>query len=166
MSNISLYGITNKFTELFEKAENEELTQEEFEQQGNELAVMLQNKSTSIVGYYRDNESVIDSVKNEIDRLTAIKKLYENRNERFKKYVKENMERLELEKIETPIGIISIRKGVESVKIEDESLIPDEFMRIKKEVDKTAIKKYLKEDEKNTVQGVSLAIGDTSLMIK
>lgn len=41
MSNLSLYNITNSFITLFEKAENGELTQEEIQEQGKDLALAL-----------------------------------------------------------------------------------------------------------------------------
>ena len=68
MSNLSLYNITNSFITLFEKAENEELTQEEIQEQGNELALALKNKSTSIIGYVRNLDLTSEAIKNEIDR--------------------------------------------------------------------------------------------------
>lgn len=37
MSNLSLYNITNKFVELMNKAESEELTEEEVQEIGAEL---------------------------------------------------------------------------------------------------------------------------------
>ena len=48
MSNLSLYNITNKFTELMSKAEEGELTEEEYNALGEELAIELQNKSGNI----------------------------------------------------------------------------------------------------------------------
>ena len=50
MSNLSLYNITNKFTELMSKAEEGELTEEEYNALGEELAIELQNKSGNIIG--------------------------------------------------------------------------------------------------------------------
>lgn len=166
MSNLSLYNITNSFITLFEKAENEELTQEEIQEQGNELALALKNKSTSIIGYVRNLDLTSEAIKNEIDRLTIMKKAIDNKNTKFKEYVKENMERLDLPKIDTELGTLSIAKNPASVEIFDETLISDEYKKEKVTVsiDKTSIKNALKAGK--NVQGARLVEDKTSLRIK
>lgn len=166
MNNLSLYNITNSFITLFEKAENEELTQEEIQEQGNELALALKNKSTSIIGYVRNLDLTSEAIKNEIDRLTIMKKAIDNKNTKFKEYVKENMERLDLPKIDTELGTLSIAKNPASVEIFDETLISDEYKKEKVTVsiDKTSIKNALKAGK--DVQGARLVEDKTSLRIK
>lgn len=165
-NKLSLYNITNSFITLFEKAENGELTQEEIQEQGNDLALALKNKSTSIIGYVRNSELMSEAIKNEIDRLTAMKKAVDNRIDKFKEYVKENMQHLEVEKIETEIGTLSIAKNPASVEIYDETLITDEYKKEKVtiSIDKTAIKNDLKAGKE--VQGARLVEDKTSLRIK
>ena len=51
MNNLSLYNITNRFVELMDKAENGELTEEEYNELGQELAIQLQEKGSNIIGY-------------------------------------------------------------------------------------------------------------------
>ena len=166
MKNLSLYNITNSFITLFEKAENEELTQEEIQEQGNELALALKNKSTSIIGYVRNLDLTSEAIKNEIDRLTTMKKAIDNKNTKFKEYVKENMEKLDLQKIDTELGTLSIAKNPASVEIFDETLISDEYKKEKVTVsiDKTSIKNALKAGK--DVQGARLVEDKTSLRIK
>lgn len=165
-NKLSLYNITNSFITLFEKAENGELTQEEIQEQGNDLALALKNKSTSIIGYVRNSELMSEAIKNEIDRLTAMKKAVDNRIDKFKEYVKENMQHLEVEKIETELGTLSIAKNPASVEIYDETLITDEYKKEKVtiSIDKTAIKNDIKAGKE--VQGARLIEDKTSLRIK
>ena len=165
-NKLSLYNIKCDFIELFEKAENGELTQEEFEKQGKEKAIDLQKKSVNIIGYLRNQELTIEAIKNEIDRLTAIKKANESNIDKFKEYVKINMQDLGLEKIQTELGTLSIAKNPASVEIFDETLIADEYKKEKVTVsiDKTAIKNAFKEGK--NVQGVRLIEDKTSLRIK
>lgn len=165
-NKLSLYNITNGFITLFEKAENEELTQEEIEQQGNELALALKNKSTSIIGYVRNLDLTSEALKNEIDRLTTMKKAVDNKNTKFKEYVKENMEKLNLQKIDTELGSLTIAKNPVSVEVYDENMIIDEYKKEKVTVtiDKTAIKNAIKEGKE--VQGARLIEDKTSLRIK
>lgn len=166
MSELSLYNIKSNYIELFEKAENGELTQEEIQEQGNDLAIALRNKSTSIIGYVRNLDLTSDAIKSEIDRLTAMKKAIDNRNVKFKKYVKQNMEELGLEKIETELGVLTIAKNPASIDVYDENLITDEYKKekITVSIDKTAIKNAIKEGKE--IQGARLIEDKTSLRIK
>lgn len=65
MSNLSLYNITNKFVDLMDKAQEGELTEEEYNELGNELALELQNKSSNIIGYIKNSESLLEAMKTE-----------------------------------------------------------------------------------------------------
>lgn len=141
-NKLSLYSISERFLELFNR---DDLTEEEFNEQGNELAIMLQNKAESLVGYNYTLESNKNVVKQEIERLTNIYKAIEKQQEKFGKYVKDNMEKLNLPEINTPIGKIKIKKNPISVEITDESLIDEKYMteKITKTISKTKIKEDL-----------------------
>lgn len=167
MSNLSLYNITNKFTELMSKAEEGELTEEEYNNLGEELAIELQHKSAGIVGYIQNEEALIEAVDVQIKRLQELKKSKKNNLDRFYQYVKDNMDRLELPKIETELGIISIVKNPISVEIEDEEAIPEKYKNvvITTNIDKTAIKNHFKETGE-IVAGTRIIDNKTSLRIK
>lgn len=167
MSNIKLYDIPKKFDELMTKAEEGELTQEEYDRIGTEIAVELQKKSANIIGYYQNKNAFIDAVDTQIERLKKIKEQEKNNIERFKKYIKENMEKMGLTKIETELGTLSIAKSPATVEVIDQDQVPDEFLRVKTsiEVDKTAIKKNFKETGE-VPNGIRIVTDNTSLRIK
>ena len=167
MSDLTLYNITNKFVDLMDKAENGELTEEEYNKLGEELALELQKKSSNIIGYVRNSELLIEAMKAEEKRISDLRKIAENKTERFKQYVKENMEKLGLEKIQTELGTLSIARNPISVEIENEEEIPDEFKNIIQtvKIDKTAIKKHFKETGE-VITGVQIVDDKTSLRIK
>lgn len=167
MSDLTLYNITNKFVDLMDRAENGELTEEEYNKLGEELAIELQNKSSSIIGYVRNSELLIEAMKAEEKRISDLRKVAENKIEKFKQYVKENMEKLGLEKIQTELGILSIARNPISVEIENEEAIPNEFKNIVQavKIDKTAIKKHFKETGE-VIKGVQIVDDKTSLRIK
>ena len=81
----SLYKITDKFIGLMNRAEAGELTEEEYNQLGEELAIELQNKGTNIVGYALNEESLIDAIDIQIKRLQEFKKLKQNNLDRSKR---------------------------------------------------------------------------------
>lgn len=167
MSNISLYNITNRFSELMDRANEGELTEEEYNELGNELALELQNKSANIIGYIKNSESLLDAMKAEEKRLSDIRKQGEAKLEKFYQYVKENMERLNLLEIPTELGSLKIAKNPMSVEIENEDEIPSEFKQkvVTTKIDKTAIKNHFKETGE-IVAGTRIIDNKTSLRIK
>lgn len=167
MSNMGLYNITNKFVEIMDKAQEGELTEEEYNELGNELALELQNKSSNIIGYIKNSESLLEAMKIEEKRLADIRKIGEKKLDKFYKYVKENMERLGLEEIPTELGKLKITKNPMSIEIENEDEIPSEFKKeiTTTQVDKTAIKNHFK-DTGEIIPGIRIVDNKTSLKIK
>lgn len=167
MSNLSLYQITNKFAEIMDKAENGKLTEEEYNELGTELTQELQNKSSNIIAYIKNSEYLLDSIKAEKKRLDDMEKLGNKRLEKFKQYVIENMEKLEIKDIPTELGKMSIARNPISVEIENEDEIPNEFKQVvvTTKVDKTAIKEHFKETGE-VIAGVSIVDDKVSLRIK
>lgn len=167
MNSLSLYNIPNKFAELMDKVQNGEITEEEYNELGEELALELQNKSANIIGYTQNKESLIEAIEVQIKRLQELKKSEQNSLDKFKQYVKENMEKLGIEKIGTELGILSIAKNPMSVEIENEDEIPSEFKQeiVTIKIDKTAIKNHFKETGE-VVAGTNIIDNKTSLRIK
>lgn len=167
MSNLTLYNITNKFAELMDRAENGELTGEEYNKLGEELALELQNKSSNIIGYVRNSELLIEAMKAEEKRISDMRKVGEAKLEKFKQYVLENMERLGLSKIQTELGALSVSKNPMSVEIENEDEIPSEFKQevVTTKIDKTAIKNHFKTTGE-IIPGTKIIDDKMSLRIK
>ncbi len=124
MENLSLYQITSAFPMLMEQ---EEMTEEDKIKVEEELTKLLQEKSQSIIGYYRNNELTIQAMKEEEKRIAEVRKALENRNEKFKKYVKECMENAGFTKIETTLGSLSIARSPISIEIVNEDEVPNEY---------------------------------------
>lgn len=141
-NKLSLYAIGERFLELFNR---DDLTEEEFNEQGNELALMLQNKAESIVGYNFTLESNKTALKQEIERLTNMYNAIDKQQEKLGKYVKDTMEKLNLPEINTTIGKIKIKKNPVSVDIYEENEIEDKYFteKVTKSISKTKIKEDL-----------------------
>lgn len=163
----SLYAITNNFVNLMNKVAEGEITEEEYNRLGQELAIELQNKSVNIVAYIRNEESFMEAVKSEEKRLKEMREKAENKIEKFKQYVKDNMEKLNLQEVPTELGSLKIAKNPMSVEIENEDEVPNEFKQeittIK--VDKTAIKNHFKETGE-IIPGIKIIDNKTSLRVK
>ena len=150
-----------------DKAQEGELTEEEYNELGNELALELQNKSSNIIGYIKNSESLLEAMKTEEKRLSDMRKQGEKKLDKFYQYVKENMERLGLVEIPTELGKLKITKNPMSIEIENEDEIPSEFKKevITTQIDKTAIKNHFK-DTGELVPGIRIIDNKTSLRIK
>ena len=164
MSNLKLYEITDGFMDLNEK---EELSEEERQEIGMQLADALQTKSNNIIAYYQDQNTLINAIDEEIKRLQDYKKITKNKIDRYKEYVKTNMDLLGIEKISTDLGVISIAKSPISVEILDESIIPDEYKEVVTsiKVDKKKIADNFKETGE-IIDGVNIITNNTNLRIK
>ena len=167
MSDLTLYNITNKFAELMDMAENGELTEEQYNALGEQLTLELQQKGSGIIGYTQNEEAFIEAVDFQIKRLQDLKKARQNKLEKFKQYVKENMDRLGITKMDTELGTLSIAKNPMSVEIENEEEIPEQFKQqvITIKIDKTAIKNHFKTTGE-LIAGVKIVDDKTSLRIK
>ena len=165
MSDLTLYNITNKFVELMNKAE--ELTEEEVQEIGVELEQELLQKSSNIIAYIKNAEGLINAIKEEETRLETMRKAGENKLEKFKSYVLDNMNRLGLVDIQTSLGNLKVAKNPMSIEVLNEDEIPAEFKKevTKITVDKTAIKNHFKETGE-IVAGTKVVTEKTSLRIK
>ena len=147
--------------------ESEEITEEDKNKIKAELTMLLQQKSQNIIGYTKNIELTINAMKEEEKRIAENRKSLESKLDKFKQYVKENMERLGITKMETELGTLSIAKNPLSVEIENEDEIPAEFKQeiVTIKIDKTAIKNHFKETGE-VAAGVQIVDDKTSLRIK
>ena len=105
----------------------------------------LNNKSSSILKYILNLELDSKIAKDEADRLDNLSKSKMNKVKKLKEYLINIMQYLDKKKIETDLGCYGIRKSTK-VQIVDETLIPEDFIKIKTEktLDKIGIANYIK----------------------
>ena len=164
MSNLSLYNITDRFVEIMDKVQEGEITEEQYNELGQELAIALQNKSIGIIGYIQNKEALIDAVDTQIKRLQELKKAESNSIDKFKQYVKENMEKLGIQKLETEIKLIN--DNIDKMYVDklnnkiSEEMYSRLFSKLRKEVKQkeqeyselVAIKERNKEDDTEDIK--------------
>ena len=162
--NKSLYDIRCRFIELLQ---NDELSEEEVNELGLELGKELQMKSKNIAGYIVDAEAFLERIEAEEKRLAEMKKVGKAKLERFKGYVKDNMVALDLPKIQTELGTLTVAKNPLSVEIVELDKVPQEFLKqeIKITADKTAIKEHFKATGE-IPEGCAICDNKTSLRVK
>ena len=146
----NLYEITREAQELAFLLEIEELTPE--------LEAMLvinqeqlQNKAGNYAKVIVNIQSDSDAIDQEIKRLKAMKESKDRAVTRLKDALKEAMLISAIEKIDSPLFKLSLRRS-ESVEVDIVEALPSEFINIKNVVsaDKVAIKEAIKRGQNIT----------------
>jgi hypothetical protein len=118
---------------------------------------------TSLVRKAQFAGSIATGIAEEARRLGDRKRRYERQEDFNRALIKEVMEIAEIRKAELPLATLVISNKSASVIITDETLLPDNLVRIKREPNKTEIKKAL---EAGPVAGAELSNGGTTLVIR
>lgn len=153
--SLSLFDLSNEFfalkdlidndfevnEETGEITDNSELLKELFDN----LKMTLEDKLDNAQRYCLTLDGEADILDKEIKRLQAKKQALNNKKDRLKKLMLSTIENTGQNKFKTSLYSFNI-KNSESLEVESIDNIPREFLRIKKEADKTAIKKAIKDE--------------------
>ena len=167
MANLKLYEITNGFMKLLDEKETEDLTEVEYGQIQEELVEALQTKSINIIAYYQEQNTILNSIDEQIKRLQEYKRITKNKIDRYKEYVKTNMEVLGIDKIQNELGTLQIAKSPISIEIVDPEKVPPEYKQevIEVKILKDKIKNNFKETGE-IIDGVKVITDNTNLRIR
>ena len=135
--------------ETGEVIDNSEQLTELFDEIADDLGNKL-NNCQYVLKQLKSNE---DMLADEIKRLQSKKTALKNNQDRLKKMMLNAMKFTEQDKIKTDLFSFSIRKS-EAVQVESIDNIPRSLLKIKKEADKTKIKKFIKDG--NEIEGVKI----------
>ena len=133
---MKLYETRNAMVEsldIFLESDQDEMDQEMYQENMEYLRSELANKSSNIIKYIFNINSDVVSVKEEIERLTKLKKSKESKIKNLKGYLVSTMESLNKSKIETDLGVYGLRRS-SKVDIFNIDLIPEGYIREKREV--------------------------------
>lgn len=142
----TLYELTAEYKELLDMAEEQNLTQTDIKDTLEGMDYEFEDKADGYAKVLRSLDGKEEAISSEIKRLTEMKKVVANN----KKAIKQNLENAMIEtgktKFKTTLFSFGIQKNPASVRIKDESLIPEEY-RIKQpdKIDKKLLIKALKE---------------------
>lgn len=147
--NESLYEITSDYVktkdyldELMASGDIDELT---YNDTLDGEAFEVENKISNVARYIKNLETLSGGIKKVLDDTRARKSAVDNKIKYLKEYVKSNMERGELTKIENDDIVVSFRKST-SVIVDDEDSIMKAFgyTEKKRKYDLSDIKEALK----------------------
>lgn len=110
-------------------------------------------KADSIVMLRRNIEGDVLAIDSEIDRLSELKRIKNNSIAQLTNYLKRNMEAADITSIKRPLFSITLAKGSESVIVDKEDDLPDDFTVVKTSInpDKKAIAARLKEIREHNI---------------
>jgi hypothetical protein len=115
-------------------------------------------KAVNTAAVLKTLQSEAEAIEAAMKSMIARKKALESRADSLKSYLLHNMQAMGVQKIKHPYFNISVNKSPESVFIENESLIGEEFKKVVVTIDKTLIKEALKAGK--AVAGCALARGE------
>jgi hypothetical protein len=145
---MKLYQLADEYQQALEVLDDPELPEEVVRDTLEALQGGLVQKGQAVAAYALNLSAEIEVLKAHEKRVAAKRKALEGREEWLRGYLKSNMERCGINEIKAIDGTFTAKlgKGRPSVVIDDDKLIPDdsEFVRWKREVDKTAIAAAIK----------------------
>ena len=151
--NLKLYELTENYAKLLEMAE--EMDTDAIVDTLEALQEAIEDKAENIAKLIRNLEADVKVIRDEEKRLAERRQVIENKVERLKSYLQEQLEIAGIDKVKRPTITVAIQKNPPSVDIIDETLIPaDFFVSQPAKLDKKAILERLKNGEE--VPGVTL----------
>ena len=142
----TLYELTAEYKELLDMAEEQNQTQADIKDTLEGMDYEFEDKADGYAKVLRSLDGKEEAISSEIKGLTEMKRVVANN----KKAIKQNLENAMIEtgktKFKTTLFCFGIQKNPASVRIKDESLVPEEY-RIKQpdKIEKTGLIKALKE---------------------
>ena len=159
---MKLYEITPQLVELSNMDASDEAVRDTLEA----VQMEFNDKAVAIVKVAESLDADTSAIDAEIERLKARKQVIVNRKQQLRDYLLYNMEATGIKKIDCPLFTVTLRQGVESVEIIDQSQIPNEYVTVEvvEKPDKAAIKAAIKSGKE--VTGAILKRGANSIQIK
>lgn len=169
MDTRSLYGLATELQtleNLMMECENPEQDFEATAKKMEELTVLIQQKTDSVVGYKHYLDDGLEAIEKRIKEMEAFKKAVEKRIDKYEDYVKNCLKILGVTKIEGNLASISLHKPSQKVDVIDEDSIPIEFITIEevRKIDKNKIKDAIKAGR--TVDGAGMVEGKQTIKFK
>lgn len=142
----SIYEITGDYLRLMDMMDDPELDQQTLNDTLEGIEGEFEYKAECYAKVMKNLEADTEGLKNEIDRLTQRKKAIDNNIKCLKETLQSAMTFTGKTKFKTDLFSFGIQKNAPSVVLETEDLeiIPEEFVKTKREIDKAAIKDALK----------------------
>lgn len=126
---ISLYQLADTYVEAAQRLADLDLPPEVVADTLEGMAGELEVKATNVAMFARNLEATAEAIRQAESEMAKRRQAIANRAEQIRDYLKTQMERTGIHKIECPFLRLSIRTNPPAVIIDAPSQIPAEFMR-------------------------------------
>lgn len=143
----ALYEIANEYQALLEDRYDPETG--EFLQPAlgriDEIAERLEDKAIAVASYIKNLEAEREAIEKAKKNMAEREARLDKRADYLTQYLQSNMERCGITEIKSPFFVLKLRKCPVSTDIIDESLIPNDYKKVKEvvSIDKLKLKEEL-----------------------
>jgi hypothetical protein len=149
----SLFEISQELQAVLSAIESGDIPEEAAEDMLEGVQIELSIKAEDLACYIKERRAYAASVKYLEDEYKKRRQALESHADRLEAYLSRTMLANDIKKLECPRCVISHRAS-ERVAIDNESLLPRDFIKLTPEPNKTAIKAAIKAG--NTVHGARI----------
>ena len=126
-TDLALYQLADLYLADLSKLADLDLDEQTVADTLEGLSGELEVKATNVAMFARNLEASAEAIKGAEVQMAARRKAIENRALRMRQYLKDNMERTGILKIEGPHFALTIKKNPPAVHVEAQELVPAEF---------------------------------------
>ena len=161
MTDLTLYIIADQYLQDLQKLQDMDLDEQTFADTLESLSGDLEVKATNVAMFVRNLEASAESIKVAEKQMAERRKAIEAKAERIKNYLKDNMARTGITKIDCPYFALSLRNSPPAVEVINADEIPAQYFDIPEPPAPVLNKNRLKDDLKNgvIVEGARLTQG-------
>ena len=125
---LSLYQLSGDYLAVANKLADSDMPPEVIADTLEGLDGDLEEKCTNVALFVRNLEATAESIKAAEKQMAERRKAIEAKAESVRRYLKDNMQRTGITKIESPYFALALKKNPPSVVIDDPAAIPSDYM--------------------------------------
>lgn len=144
---MKLYELTAEYSQLQQLIEAEDFDEKTIADTLESIQGEILDKGKNVAAYFQNLEAAAEALKAAEARIADRRKAIESRAEWLKEYLRSNMERCGISKIECPEFVVTLGKPRDVCEIVNEDDLPDDYVKTKitKSPDKALILKAMKD---------------------
>lgn len=157
-----LYEIANEYAKL----ENSDMDAEMIADTLEGIHGEFEDKAENLLAIVKNESALAEILKAEAKSLSDRAKACENRVKNIKAYMASCIETMDVKSVTAGVHRLSVRKGSQSVQINNIDALPSEFVEYQTTIKPN--KNYISEQLKlgNKIEGAELVTGKSSLLVK
>ena len=129
LSVIPLYALADEYLEAAHKLAELDIDEQTIADTLESISGPLEEKATNVAAFVRNLEASAEAIKDAEAQMAARRKALEARAERVREYLRVQMERVGIKRIESPWFVVALRQNPPRVVVAHQSELPPEMMR-------------------------------------